>query len=114
MTERIETVDDYIASYSEDVASRLDAVRRLIHESVPDLEETISYQMPTFKQDGKTLVYIGGWKHHIGLYPVPQLSGTLENEVSKLRAAKDTLRFPHDEPLPDELIQKVVVALSER
>ena len=114
MTESFETTDDYVASYPEDVASRLDAVRRLINESVPGLEETISYKMPTFKRDGKALVYIGGWKHHIGLYPIPQLAEPLENEVSKLRAAKDTLRFPHNEPLPQDLIRKVVVALSER
>jgi len=114
MPNRCETVDDYIASFSDETAKRLEGIRRIIHHAVPGLEETISYQMPTFERDGEAFVYIGGWKHHIGLYPVPQLTEALESDVAAYRTAKDTLRFPHNEPLPDELIQRTIVALSER
>ena len=108
------SVEDYLAGLPEAPRAALEKLRKTIKTAAPEATESISYQMPTFKRDGNALVYIGGWKHHIGLYPVPQLAEPLENEVSKLRAAKDTLRFSYNEPLPDELIQKVIVALSER
>ena len=111
MAKQFETIDDYIESFPREVQPILEAVRRAIRRAAPGTEETISYQMPTFTLNGKYLVYFGGWKHHIGVYPIPPVDEALENELSQYRAAKGTLRFPLREPVPYELIERVVALL---
>jgi uncharacterized protein YdhG (YjbR/CyaY superfamily) len=108
VAKQFESIDDYIESFPAEVQAILEAVRRSIRKSAPEAEETISYQMPTFTLNGKYLVYFGGWKHHIGLYPVPAVDEELEKELSKYRATKGTLRFPLQEPIPYGLIEKLV------
>jgi uncharacterized protein YdhG (YjbR/CyaY superfamily) len=82
--------------------------------AVPGLAERLSYGIPTFALDGKSLIYFGAWKHHIGVYPVSALDEPLESEVSEYREAKDTLRFPYDRPMPYDLIGEVVTVLWRR
>lgn len=109
-----ETVSGYMASLPSALQAKLEELRRVILETVPEAEETISYQMPTFKLHGTALVYFAAWKHHIGLYPIPRFDEALEDEVSHYRAAKDTLRFPLGQPLPYELVGRVVAELLRR
>ena len=105
------TVDEYIGSFSTDVQAILENARRAIRRAAPGVEESIRYQIISFKADGKYLVYLGGWKHHVGLYPIPALDETLEEGLSQYRAAKDTLRFPLKGPVPYDLIERVVARL---
>lgn len=111
MAEKFANVDDYIRSYPEEVRVVLTKVRRTIHNVIPAAEETTSYQIPTFVLDGKHLVYFAGWKRHLSLYPVPAADGALDEELAPYRAAKGTLRFPLTEPIPYDLIGRVVTAL---
>ena len=108
---QFETVDEYIASFPPEIEERLKLVRQAVLSRIPGAEETISYQIPTIKVDGKYLVYFAGWKHHIAMYPVPELDDALEREVSGYRAAKGTLRFPFGEPTPYRLIGSIAAAL---
>ena len=105
------TVDDYIASFPPEVAAVLEAVRRTIDGVVPGAGEKISYQMPTVTIDGRALCYDAAWKRHLGIYPVPPLDAELEAEVAPYRAAKDTVRIPYTEPVPLDLIGRVVASL---
>ncbi|MGV8967300.1 MAG: iron chaperone [Cellulomonas sp.] len=108
------TVDDYIRSFPQDVATRLEEIRRTIRTVAPTTAETMSYQMPTVTLDGKYLVYFAAWKNHIGLYPIPLLSGGLEDEVAPYRGTKSTVRFPLSEPIPYGLIGRVVSEVVTR
>ena len=116
MAPQFATIDDYIASYPDDVQSILEEVRRTIRSAVPAPGETISYAMPTITLDGKPLVYFAAWKHHIGIYPpIPEIDPELDQELAPYRAAKGTLKFPLREPIPYDLIGRVVALLvSER
>ena len=114
MPEPINSIDEYIATCPAEVQPILDEIRRVIRRAAPESEETISYRMPTFTMDGKYLVYVSAWKQHIGVYPIPRLDGTVEQEVSRYRAAKDTLRFPLGEPVPYQLIERLVGELVRR
>lgn len=105
------TVDDYILSFPEDVRSILEQVRRTIREVVPDGEETISYQIPTVKVGGKSLIHFAAWKHHLSLYPVPGGDEALARDLAPHLAAKGTLKFPYDRPVPYPLIKRVAQAL---
>jgi uncharacterized protein YdhG (YjbR/CyaY superfamily) len=100
-------IDDYIATFPGDVQTVLQKVRQTIHGAAPDAKETISYMMPAFKQRG-ILVYFAAWAHHIGLYPPISGDKALEKAVARYAGPKGNLRFPLDEPIPYDLIERIV------
>jgi uncharacterized protein YdhG (YjbR/CyaY superfamily) len=103
------SIDAYIATFPADIGETLEELRALIHTIVPDVQERISYGMPTFELDGKYLVYFAGWKEHVGFYPV---TGAVERELGKelepFRTGKGTIQFPLGEPMPLDLIRRIV------
>lgn len=103
-----QTIDEYIGRYPEEVQAILQKVRATIRAAAPEAEETISYQMPTFKLHGKYLVYFAAHKSHIGFYPTPGGIEGLQEALAKYQSGKGTLRFPLDEPIPYDLITRVV------
>jgi uncharacterized protein YdhG (YjbR/CyaY superfamily) len=108
------TVDEYIAGFPDDVRERLQGVRTAIRAGLPDGEERVRYGMPAVMLDSRHAVHYAGWKKHIGVYPVPPLDGPLEEEVAPYRAAKDSLRFPHAQPVPYDLVERLARALAAR
>ena len=114
MADTFATVDDYISSFPEDVQAVLEQVRRTIHRAVPGAGETISYQIPTITLDGRYLVYFAGWKQHISLYPLPDMDEVLEQEIAPYKAGKGTVRFPLGDPIPHDLIKKLVALLVQQ
>ena len=102
------TVDEYISSCPDQVQVILTEIRRRIRLALPEAGETISYGIPTFTLDGKYLLYVGGWKNHIAVYPVPAGDAAFEDEIAPYRAGKGTLRFPLRKPIPYELIERMV------
>jgi uncharacterized protein YdhG (YjbR/CyaY superfamily) len=101
------TVDDYIATFPDDVRAKLEEMRAIIRQAAPDAVEKISYRMPALFQDGY-VVYFGAFKHHIGLYPTPNGLEAFREELEPYLESKGTARFPLDEPLPVDLIQRIV------
>ena len=101
-------VDKYISSFPDDVRKRLEQMRELILKLVPGAEEKIGYGIPTYKLNGKNLVHFGGFKNHVGFYPAPSGLTAFEKELSSYKAAKGSVQFPHDRPLPTTLISKIV------
>ena len=105
---QFKSIDEYIATFPEDVQKTLEELRSTIKASAPDAKETISYNIPTFTLNGKYLIYFAGWKNHISIYPIPTGSKEFNKEVSKYVEGKGTLKFPIDKPLPLKLITKMV------
>jgi uncharacterized protein YdhG (YjbR/CyaY superfamily) len=103
-----QTIDEYIATFPTNIQAILEQVRAAIHEAAPEAEETISYNMPTFKLNSHYLVYFGAYKKHIGLYPVPLGDTEFNAELAAYTAGKGTARFPFDKPIPFDLIGKLV------
>jgi len=104
----IPDIDTYIAGFPEETQAKLQQIRAVIKAAAPEAEETISYQMPTFKL-GKNLVHFAGYKKHIGFYPTPSGIAAFQEELSIYPNAKGSVQFPLDQPLPLELITKMVV-----
>ena len=104
---RFNSMDEYIATFPEEVQKILEELRATIKAAAPDAEEKISYQMPTFALKGN-LVHFAAFKHHIGLYPTPSGTQAFKRELSVYQGAKGSIRFPIDEPLPLDLITKIV------
>jgi uncharacterized protein YdhG (YjbR/CyaY superfamily) len=101
------TIDEYIAGFPDEVREILRKIRLTIREAAPDAQETISYQIPTFKLNGN-LVSFAAYKKHIGLYPAPVGDEKFNRELSAYRAEKSTVRFPLDRPVPYDLIRRIV------
>lgn len=102
------SIDEYIATFPEDIQTLLESVRAAIKAAAPGAEERISYQMPTFVLNGY-LVYFAAWKNHIGFYPASSgVQEAFKAELSRYASAKGSVRFPLHEPLPLELISKIV------
>jgi uncharacterized protein YdhG (YjbR/CyaY superfamily) len=101
------TIDEYIAGFPPDVQEILQQVRLTIRQAAPEAQETISYQMPTFTLHGN-LVHFGGFKHHIGFYPVPSGIEAFREELAPYIAGKGSVRFPLDQPIPYDLISRIV------
>ncbi len=110
----VETVGEYIASFPAEVQDVLEKIRDVIRKAAPGTEEKISYQIPTVTLDGKYLIYFAGWKQHVSLYPIHPLEEPLEGEISRYRSGQDTLRFPLKEPIPYDLVERIVTALVKR
>jgi uncharacterized protein YdhG (YjbR/CyaY superfamily) len=100
-------IDEYIAAFSPDVQSLLEKIRLTIREAAPQAEEKISYKMPAFALNG-ILVYFAAFKKHIGMYPPVQGDKKLSKELAPYRGEKGNLKFPLDEPIPYDLIRRVV------
>jgi uncharacterized protein YdhG (YjbR/CyaY superfamily) len=104
----IETVDNYINTFPENVQILLKQIRAIIKENVPEAEESIAYQMPAYKINGKPLVYFAGFKNHIGFYATPTGHAQFERELSKFKQGKGSVQFPLDKPIPLNLIARIV------
>ena len=112
MAKQAATVDEYINSCPDEVQAILREIRRRVRAAVPDTGETISYGIPTMTLARKHLIYIGAWKTHISVYPVPSGDPELDEELAPYRSGKGTLKFGLRKPIPYELIARVAVALA--
>ena len=108
MKKDFKSVDEYIASFPTAVQSRLKKVRSIIRKEAGDAVEMISYGMPAYKLSGKPLVYFAGYDHHIGFYATPTGHSEFTKELSQYKQGKGSVQFPLDEPLPVDLIQRIV------
>ncbi len=102
------TIDAYIAGFPDEVQAKLQALRETISKAAPDATEAISYKIPTFKLDGKYLIYFAGWKSHLAVYPIPAGDKAFQRAIEPYRAAKGSLHFALDKPIPHPLIRKAV------
>lgn len=105
---KVKSVDEYIALQPSEIQIRLEELRWLIKNTVPDAEETISYNMPAYKFHGM-LVGFAGWKKHCGFYPWN--GHTVSEFAAELKGYKTSagaIQLPNDEPLPKTLLQKII------
>ena len=100
-------IDEYIAVFPQAVQEILEQIRETIRKAAPDAEETISYQIPTFRLRGN-LVHFAAFKKHIGFYPTPTAIERFKDELSGYESAKGSVKFPLDKPIPFDLISRIV------
>jgi len=101
------TIDEYIARCPDEVQVILEKIRAIVAAVAPDAQERISYRMPAFWQQG-ILIYFAAFKSHIGIYPPFSGDAKLEGALARYRGPKGNLKLPLDEPIPYELIRRLV------
>ncbi len=100
-------IDEYIAGFPPQVQAILERIRQTVRGAAPEAEEKISYRMPTFVQ-GRVLVHFAAFQHHIGLYPPVSGDAGLAAALAPYAGEKGNLRFPYAEPIPYDLIERIV------
>ncbi len=100
-------IDDYIEKAPQEVQQKLRDLRAVIKSELPDAEERIAYQMPTFSQKGN-LVHFAAFKNHIGFFPAPSGIENFRDELAKYKTSKGTVQFPLDEDIPMDLVREIV------
>jgi uncharacterized protein YdhG (YjbR/CyaY superfamily) len=107
-------VDAYIAKQPAQARPVLQRVRRIIRRVLPGAEETISYQIPSYRLHGRYVVYFAGWKQHWSLYPVTEgVRAAVGADLGSYAVSKGTVRFPLAEPLPAGLVERIVRELAK-
>ncbi|MCW3115151.1 MAG: hypothetical protein JWR18_3547 [Segetibacter sp.] len=109
MKTNFKTVDEYIKTFPEDIQKLLQQVRAVIKENAPEAVESIAYEMPAYKTNGKPLVYFAGYTKHVGFYATPTGHAEFAGELSNYKQGKGSVQFPIDMPMPFELIKRIVV-----
>ena len=103
------SVDEYIAGFPPETRKVLEEMRALIKSTAPEeATETISYAIPTFDLNGKHLVHFAGFAHHVGFYPIPSGMEAFKEELARYKTGKGSVQLPLDEPLPVDLIRRIV------
>lgn len=109
-SERVETIDAYIAAAPQEARATLEMLRRTIRAAAPKAEETISYQIPTFRLP-RPLVAFAAFKNHCSFFPMSTAVMTAHrDELAAYETSKGTIRFPSDKPHPTKLVKKLVKA----
>ncbi len=106
-TGKYASIDAYIATFPADVQKILQTLRAVIKTAAPDAIETIKYQMPTYVLH-ENLVHFAAYPHHIGFYPTPSGITAFSAELTAYATSKGTIRFPLGQPLPFDLIARMV------
>jgi uncharacterized protein YdhG (YjbR/CyaY superfamily) len=107
-----ETIDAYIAGFPEPIRERLEAMRATIRKAAPDAGEKIAYRIPTFTLAGN-LVHFAAFKHHIGFFPGSSGIKRFKRELAAYNGAKGSVQFPFDEPLPLDVVARIVEFRAE-
>lgn len=102
-----QNIDEYIADFPPKVQAILQKIRKTIRKVVPEAEEAIKYDIPTFTLNGN-LIHFGAFKEHVGMYPAPRGVEEFETELAVYGGGKGTLRFPLDKSIPYDLIERIV------
>lgn len=104
---KFKTVDEYLSAFPASTKKILQQVRKTIKQAAPNAEELISYNMPAFKLNG-VLVFFAGYENHVGFYPTPSGIEAFKKELSQYTFAKGSVQFPLNEPMPLDLIIRIV------
>ena len=107
MISKPNNIDEYIATFPTDIQEILEQVRATVKKAAPEAKEAIKYAMPTFILNGN-LVHFAAFKNHIGLYPTPGGIEAFQKELSVYKTAKGSIQFPLQQPMPLDLITKIV------
>ena len=83
-------------------------MREIIRSAAPEAQESIAYGMPAYKLYGKPLVYFGGYDGHVGFYATPSGHQAFSEELAHFKQGKGSVQFPHNRPLPEDLIIRMV------
>ena len=102
-------IDEYLTKVSEPERSELERIRKIVHETLPEAKEVISYGMPAFKYQNKYLVGFNAFDDHMSLFPAAGPIEALKDMLKDYSLSRGTIRFTLDNPIPESLIKEILL-----
>lgn len=113
MPAKPKNIDEYIGCFPKEKQLQLNRMRSIVNKTIPHGKEVISYAIPAVCYKEKPLVYYTANKNHIGMYPVPNTAEFEKDYSGYKTSGKGTIQFPLNEPLPQKLIIKIIIAMMK-
>lgn len=107
-TTKPQSIDEYLARVPPESRAALQKLRRTIKSTVPEALETISYEIPTFKLNGRMLVSFAAFSKHCSFFPGAGPVEVHKDDLKSFPTSKGTVRFTPDRPLSAALVKKLV------
>jgi uncharacterized protein YdhG (YjbR/CyaY superfamily) len=104
------SIDEYISTFPAATQEILQELRRRVLAALPEAEERISYQIPTFAVDGQYVIYIAGWKHHVSIYPIAGGDEVLDADLAPYLSGQSTIKLPLKKDIPWDLVDRAIAA----
>jgi len=102
-------VDAYIAALPPDRRKVMERLRKVMTEAAPEADEGISYKMPALRMNGRFFMSYDAFKDHYSVFPMTYtMNLELGDEIAPHAKGKGTLQFKASEPLPEDLIRRIV------
>lgn len=108
MNPKAESVEEYLSWYEGPIREKLEQIRAILKEVIPEAKEVISYHMPAYRTS-EVLVYFAGAKNHLGFYPTNTPIVEFQKELEGYVTSKGAIQFPYDQPLPVDLIKEIAI-----
>ncbi len=108
------TIDEYVTGFPPETRALLEEIRAACREEAPGATETISYAIPTFDLEGRHLCHFAAFKDHLSFFPTGQGADAFADELKAYKGGRGTVQFPYSEPLPLDLIRRMVRYRVER
>ena len=108
MPEKVASIDEYLDGIEPERRAELERIRSIVTKLVPEVEETMSYRMPTLKYRGRALVYFTASKKHLSFYPSSFAIEELRDELGNYETSEHAIKFTLDITLPESLIERLV------
>ena len=107
-----QSIDEYHAAFDGEALQRMKAIRELVHEVAPEVQEVISYQIPAFKMGDKFhLIYYCAFPKHLSISSpwTEEMLKEFDADLAGRKVSKSAIQFPHDQPLPLDLIKRILI-----
>jgi len=112
MNPKPSSVEEYLSWFNGPIREKLDQIREVLVDTLPEAKEVISYHMPAYKTS-EVLVYFAAAKNHLGFYPTSGPIVEFKKELSGYVTSKGVIQIPYDQPLPLELISQIALFRKE-
>lgn len=96
----------FLGAQPEEVREYLKEIRKAICAALPEVEERISWSMPTFWK-GHNIIQFAGFKNHVGLYPGPEAVREFSERLKGYKTSKGTIQLPYSGTVPAGLISDI-------
>jgi uncharacterized protein YdhG (YjbR/CyaY superfamily) len=102
------SIDEYLAGVSDLQRAALEQLRQQIRAGLPEATEGINYGLPAFRLDGRYFVGFGATREGCSFYAGRAPLLACARELAGYRLGKGTINFDPGEPLPADLVAKLV------
>lgn len=107
MRKKYTSVNEYINDFPPEQQEKMRKLQKMFINLDSEIDESISYNIPGYKIQGKPVIYFAAFKNHISIYPIISGVKEIEKELSKYRSGKGTMKFPTDKEIPYALVKQV-------